>query len=48
MILSSWMLGLQGRLPVADGVAHIVAESFWKPEFAEPPQRTGVSSHDFR
>jgi len=48
MILTNWLLGVTGKLQVADGVVHVIAESFWKPEFAEPPQRTGVSSHDFR
>jgi error-prone DNA polymerase len=48
MILTNWLLGVTGRLQVADGVVHIVAESFWRPDFmAEEPQMA-PSSHDFR
>jgi error-prone DNA polymerase len=48
LILTSWMLGVTGRLQIADGVVHIIAESFWKPEFVEQGQRISASSHDFR
>jgi len=48
MILTSWLLGVTGRLQVAEGVVHIVAETFWKPEFMEEGPRLGASSHDFR
>jgi error-prone DNA polymerase len=48
MILTSWLLGVTGRLQVAEGVVHVIAESFWKPEFLEETQRVGASSHDFR
>ena len=33
LILTSWILGVTGRLQIADGVVHVIAESFWKPEF---------------
>jgi error-prone DNA polymerase len=48
MILTSWILGVTGRLQVADGVVHIIADSFWKPEFVEKETRTAAASHDFR
>ena len=39
LILTNWLLGVTGRLQVADGVVHIIAESFWKPDFiAEEPR----------
>jgi error-prone DNA polymerase len=48
MILTSWLLGVTGRLQVADGVVHIIAESFWKPEFIESQAPGRAASHDFR
>jgi error-prone DNA polymerase len=48
LILTNWMLGVTGRLQIAEGVAHIIAESFWKPEFVEEGPRVAASSHDFR
>jgi error-prone DNA polymerase len=48
LILTSWLLGVTGRLQVAEGVVHIIAESFWKPEFAEGERRAAAASHDFR
>ena len=48
LILTSWMLGVTGRLQIADGVVHVIAESFWKPEFVEQSPRIAASSHDFR
>ena len=48
LILTSWLLGVTGRLQVADGVVHVIAESFWKPEFMKAETGVGVSSHDFR
>jgi error-prone DNA polymerase len=57
LILTSWLVGVTGRLQVADGVTHIIAESFWKPELgsgkAAPAPlaskaRQGPPSHDFR
>jgi error-prone DNA polymerase len=48
LILTSWLLGVTGRLQVADGVTHIIAESFWKPELTEQEQRVAMASHDFR
>lgn len=48
MILTSWILGVTGRLQVADGVVHIIADSFWKPEFVEKETRIAAASHDFR
>jgi error-prone DNA polymerase len=48
MILTNWLLGVTGRLQVAEGVVHVIAESFWKPEFGEEAPRSGASSHDFR
>ena len=47
MILTNWLLGVTGRLQVADGVVHIIAESFWRPDFAGE-QRVAGSTHDFR
>ena len=48
LILTSWLLGVTGRLQVADGVVHIIAESFWKPEFVPEGPMAAASSHDFR
>ena len=48
IILTSWLLGVTGRVQVADGVVHIIAESFWKPDFMQEEQRLPASSHDFR
>jgi len=47
MILTNWLLGVTGRLQVAEGVVHIIAESFWKPDFVEA-QGAARASHDFR
>jgi error-prone DNA polymerase len=48
MILTNWFLGVTGRLQVADGVVHIIAESFWRPEFAPEERRAAAGGHDFR
>jgi error-prone DNA polymerase len=48
MILTNWVLGVTGRLQVADGVIHIIADSFWIPDIIEPKQTTVAQSHDFR
>ena len=48
MILTSWLLGVTGRLQVAEGVVHIIAESFWKPDSIGEEPRSAASSHDFR
>ncbi len=48
LILTSWMLGVRGRLQIAEGVTHIIAESFWKPEFSEGEPRIAAPRHDFR
>jgi error-prone DNA polymerase len=47
MILTNWVLGVTGRLQVADGVVHIIAESFWKPDFIRAEARI-AAGHDFR
>jgi error-prone DNA polymerase len=48
MILTNWVLGVTGRLQVAEGVVHVIAESFWKPDFIREERRLPSSSHDFR
>ncbi len=48
MILTNWLLGVTGKVQVADGVTHVIAESFWKPEFVEEKPRAATASHDFR
>ncbi len=48
LILTSWLLGVTGRLQAAEGVVHIIAESFWRPDFASEERRITPSSHDFR
>ncbi len=48
MILTNWLLGVTGRLQVAEGVTHIIAESFWIPAFAPAEPQAAASSHDFR
>ncbi|HUI68961.1 MAG TPA: error-prone DNA polymerase, partial [Spirochaetia bacterium] len=48
VILTTWVLGVTGRLQVAEGVVHVIAESFWKPDFVQEEQRMASSSHDFR
>ena len=48
LILTSWLLGVTGRLQVADGVVHVIADSFWRPDFMKADMGVGVSSHDFR
>jgi error-prone DNA polymerase len=48
LILTSWILGVTGRLQIADGVVHVIAESFWMPEFAQEGPRASAASHDFR
>ncbi|HVP19743.1 MAG TPA: OB-fold nucleic acid binding domain-containing protein, partial [Spirochaetia bacterium] len=48
MILTNWLIGVTGKLQVADGVVHIIAESFWKPDFARGEPGIGAASHDFR
>jgi len=47
LILTSWLLGVTGRLQVAEGVTHIIAESFWKPQLGQGEGRVAVASHDF-
>ncbi len=49
MILTNWLLGVTGRLQVAEGVVHIIAESFWKPDFTSfGGMAAPAASHDFR
>jgi error-prone DNA polymerase len=48
LILTSWVLGVTGRLQISEGVTHIIAESFWTPEFVDEGPRVAASSHDFR
>jgi len=48
LILTDWLLGVTGRLQVAEGVVHIIAESFWRPDFAAEETKAVPSSHDFR
>ena len=48
LILTSWLLGVTGRLQVAEGVVHLVAESFWRPEFVTEEREITAGSHDFR
>ncbi len=48
LILTDWLLGVTGRLQVAEGVVHIIAESFWRPEFTAEETKIAPSSHDFR
>jgi len=48
LILTSWFLGVTGRLQVAEGVVHIIAESFWKPELPAERAPAVPASHDFR
>ncbi len=48
LILTNWLLGVTGRLQIADGVTHIIAESFWKPDFAHENAGGARASHDFR
>ncbi len=48
MILTNWLLGVTGRLQVADGVVHIIAESFWKPDFVEGGPPVEGAHRDFR
>jgi error-prone DNA polymerase len=48
VILTNWVLGVTGRLQVADGVTHIIADSFWIPDIMEPEQISAAQSHDFR
>jgi len=53
LILTNWLLGVTGRLQVADGVIHVIAESFWKPDFLEqgrgaPAGNAAAPSRDFR
>ncbi len=46
-ILTNWLLGVVGHLQVADGVVHVVADSFWKPEVLSSHADYTGSSHDF-
>jgi hypothetical protein len=48
LILTDWLLGVTGRLQVAEGVVHIIAESFWRPDFTAEEARAAPSGHDFR
>ncbi len=48
MILTNWLLGVTGKLQVADGVVHIIADSFWKPDFIRPESGVAAASRDFR
>jgi len=49
LILTSWFLGVTGRLQSSDGVVHLVAESFWRPrlEGCGPDRSLALDSHDF-
>ncbi len=47
IILTNWLLGVTGRLQVAEGVVHIVADSFWKPEVPVAQGAFTGASHDF-
>ncbi|HTP58784.1 MAG TPA: OB-fold nucleic acid binding domain-containing protein, partial [Spirochaetia bacterium] len=49
LILTNWLIGVTGHLQIAEGVVHIIAESFWVPDFIHGQQRQSApSSHDFR
>ena len=48
LILTYWLVGVTGRLQVAEGVVHIIAESFWRPDFTAQQTKAAASSHDFR
>ncbi|HET6486276.1 MAG TPA: OB-fold nucleic acid binding domain-containing protein, partial [Spirochaetia bacterium] len=48
MILTNWLLGVTGKLQVADGVVHIIADSFWKPDFIRTEAGVAAASRDFR
>jgi error-prone DNA polymerase len=45
LVKASHFLGVSGTLQVQDGVAHVVARSFWVPKLAEDPEK--VVSRDF-
>jgi error-prone DNA polymerase len=46
-ILTNWFLGVTGHLQKGDGVTHIVAESFWKPDFLSSGEEHSARSRDF-
>ncbi len=49
MVLTNWLIGVTGHLQIAEGVAHVIAESFWIPDFLRGEERKSpASSHDFR
>jgi error-prone DNA polymerase len=49
LILTNWLIGVTGHLQRAEGVVHIIAESFWVPDFIRGEQRQRApASHDFR
>ncbi len=47
VILTNWLLGVTGRLQVSEGVVHVVADSFWKPDLATTSGTFTGASHDF-
>ncbi len=49
LILTSWFLGVTGRLQSSDGVVHLVAESFWRPQIegCGSDRSLALDSHDF-
>jgi len=46
LVRTASFLGVTGRLQVRDGVTHVVAEGFWRPELGRPP--AAGESRDFR
>jgi len=49
LILTNWLIGVTGHLQIAEGVVHVIAESFWVPDFVRGAERQSApSSHDFR
>ncbi len=49
LILTSWFLGVTGRIQSSDGVVHLVADSFWRPRIAgnAADRSLALDSHDF-
>ncbi len=45
VILTSWVLGVTGKIQSRDGTVHLIVESCWKPELSSAPAR--ISSRDF-
>ena len=46
LIKTTQFLGVTGKLQVEQGVVHLIADTFWKPDLALPELRT--TSYDFR